>query len=127
MRKVGRLALRARAEFSSFDANNQNNQSSFLRFGLSLDALWPLLWTDRFALLLGPTVGMPIVRQHDSRYDGTYSFGLSYGGAASAMLRSYRSTWLVLSAEAGGEAFRLDGQLVQRASAGISLGGLIAF
>ena len=69
---------------------------------------------NRFALLLGPTVGMPIVRQHDTRYDGTYSYGLSYGGAASAMLRSYRSTWLVLSAEGGGEVFRVDGQRVAR-------------
>ena len=127
MRRVGRIALRARAEFSSFDANYQDSQSTFLRFGLSLDALWPLAWTDRFALLLGPTVGMPIVRQQDTRYDGTYSFGLNYGGAASAMLRSYRSTWLVLSAQGGEEVFRLDGQRVQRAFGAVSLGGLFAF
>jgi hypothetical protein len=127
MRRVGRLALRARAEFSSFDATSQDSQSSFLRFGLSLDALWPLFWTDRFALLLGPTVGMPIVRQHDTRYDGTYSVGLAYGGVASAMLRTYRSTWLVLSAQGGGEFFRLNDQRVQRLVGGVSLGGLLAF
>jgi hypothetical protein len=127
MRRVGRFALRARAEFSSFDATSPDYQSSFLRFGISLDALWPLLWTDRFALLLGPTVGMPITRQHDTRYDGTYSYGLTYGGAASAMLRSYRSTWLVLSAQGGGEVFRLNDQRVQRGTLGLSLGGLLAF
>ena len=127
MRRVGRLALRARAAFSPFDARSRDDQSSFLRFGISLDALWPLLWTDRFALLLGPTVGMPIVRQHDTRYDSTYSFGLTYGGTASAMLRTYRSTWLVLSAQGGGEVFRLNDQRVHRLVGGVSLGGLLAF
>jgi hypothetical protein len=43
------------------------------------------------------------------------------------MLRSYRSTWVVLSAQGGGEAFRLNSQLTQRATVGVSLGGLFAF
>jgi hypothetical protein len=43
------------------------------------------------------------------------------------MLRSYRSTWLVLSAQGGEEVFRLDSQRVQRAIGGVSLGGLFAF
>jgi hypothetical protein len=119
--------LRARGEFSSSDARYQDSQSSFLRAGLSLDALWPLYQADRFALLLGPTVGVPVVRQHDVWHDGTYSVGLDYGGCCSAMLRSYRSTWLVLSAQGGGEVFRLNSQLVQRATVGVSLGGLVAF
>jgi hypothetical protein len=42
-------------------------------------------------------------------------------------VRSYRSTWLVLSAQGGGEVFRLDNQRVQRATLGVSLGGLLAF
>jgi hypothetical protein len=127
MRQIGGLALRVRGEFSSSNARFQDYQSSFLRAGLSLDALWPLYRADRFALLLGPTVGVPIVRQHDVWHEGTYSVGLSYGGTASAMLRSYRSTWLVLSAQGGGEFFRLDNQRVQRATLGVSLGGLLAF
>ena len=44
-----------------------------------------------------------------------------------AMLRTYRSTWLVLSAQGGGEVFRLNNQPVQRATVGMSLGGLLAF
>ncbi len=127
MRQIGGLALRARGDFSSSNARFQDYQSSFLRAGLSLDALWPLFWSDRFALLLGPTVGVPIVRQHDVWHGSTYSVGLSYGGTASAMVRSYRSTWLVLSAQGGGEVFRLDNQRVQRATLGVSLGGLLAF
>ena len=127
MRQIGRLALRARAEFSSSEAKVQDVQSSFLRAGLSLDALWPLVWTDRLALLLGPTVGVPVVRQHDVWHDSTYSIGLTYGGTASAMLRSYGSTWLVLSAQGGGEVFRLNNQRVQRATVGVSLGGLLSF
>jgi hypothetical protein len=67
------------------------------------------------------------VRQHDVWHDSTYSVGLAYGGIASAMLRSYRSTWVVLSAQGGGEAFRLNSQLTQRATVGVSLGGLFAF
>jgi hypothetical protein len=43
------------------------------------------------------------------------------------MFRSYRSTWLVLSAQGGGEVFRLNSQLVQRLTGGVSLGGLVAF
>ena len=127
MRQIGRLALRARAEFSYSDAQIQDYRSSFLRAGLSLDALWPLYRAERFALLLGPTVGVPVVRQHDVWHDSTYSVGLAYGGIASAMLRSYRSTWVVLSAQGGGEVFRLNSQLTQRATVGVSLGGLFAF
>jgi hypothetical protein len=127
MRQVGGLALRVRAEFSSYNATFQDYQSSFLRTGISFDALWPLYRTDRFALLLGPTVGVPIVRQHDVWHDSTYSFGLTYGAIASGMLRTYRSTWLVLSAQGGGEVFRLNDQRVQRATVGMSLGGLLAF
>jgi hypothetical protein len=127
MRQIGGFALRVRGEFSSYDARFQYYQSSFLRGGLSLDALWPLYRADRFALLLGPTVGVPMVRQHDVWHDSTYSFGLTYGGTASAMVRSYRSTWLVLSAQGGGEVFRLNDQRVQRATVGVSLGGLLGF
>jgi len=35
--------------------------------------------------------------------------------------RSYRSTWLVLSAQAGGELFRLNDKRVQQATMGVSL------
>ena len=127
MRQIGGFALRVRGEFSSSDARLQDYQSSFLRAGLSLDALWPLYQTDRLALLLGPTVGVPVVRQHDVWHEGAYSVGLDYGAAASAMFRSYRSTWLVLSAQGGGEVFRLNSHVVQRATVGVSLGGLVAF
>jgi hypothetical protein len=127
MRQIGGLALRVRGEFSYSDARLQDYQSSFLRAGLSFDALWPLYQADRLALLLGPMVGVPLVRQHDVWHDSTYSVGLDYGAAASAMWRSYRSTWLVLSAQGGGELFRLNSQLVQRLTGGVSLGGLVAF
>ncbi len=126
-RQLGWLALRVRGEFSSSDARLQDYQSSFLRTGLSLDALWPVYQADRLALMLGPTVGVPVVRQHDVWHDGSYSVGFTYGGAASAMFRSYRSTWLVLSAQAGGELFRLNDKRVQQATMGVSLGGVVAF
>jgi hypothetical protein len=127
MRQIGGFALRVRGEFSSSDARVQDYQSSFLRTGLSLDALWSLYRADRLALMLGPTVGVPVVRQHDVWHDGSYSVGFTYGGAASAMFRSYRSTWIVLSAQAGGELFRLNNKRVQQATMGVSLGGAVAF
>jgi len=127
MRQIGGFALRVRGEFSSSDARVQDYQSSFLRTGLSLDALWSLYRADRLALMLGPTVGVPVVRQHDVWHDGSYSVGFTYGGAASAMFRSYRSTWIVLSAQAGGELFRLNDKRVQQATMGVSLGGVVAF
>jgi hypothetical protein len=127
MRQIGRLSLRVRGEFSSFDAQNLDYRSTFLRMGLSLDALWPIYRADRFTFLLGPTVGVPVVRQHDDDRASFYSYGLSYGGIASAMVRTYRNSWLVLSAQGGGEVFRLNDQRVQRAVVGLSLGGLIAF
>jgi hypothetical protein len=127
MRQIGGFALRVRGEVSSSDARVQDYQSSFLRAGLSLDALWSLYRADRLALMLGPTVGLPVVRQHDVWHDGSYSVGFTYGGAASAMFRSYRSTWIVLSAQAGGELFRLNDRRVQQATMGVSLGGVVAF
>ena len=127
MRQVGRLALRVRGELSSFHMPIQDYQSSFLRAGVSLDALWPLYRGDGIALLLGPTVGVPVVRQHDVEHESTYSIGLAYGGITSAMVRAYRSTWLVLSGQGGGEVFRLNNQLAQRAVLGLSLGGIVAF
>jgi len=127
MRQIGRFALRARVEFSSYTSTQNDYQSSFLRTGLSIDALLPLYRGDRFALLVGPSIGMPVVRQHDVLHDSTYSVGLAYGGVASAMLRTYRSSWLVLSAQGGGEVFRLNDQRVQHATVGVSLGGLFAF
>ena len=127
MRQIGGLALRLRGDFSSYNATFQDYQSSFLRAGLSLDVLWPLYRADSLALLVGPTAGVPMVRQHDVWHESTYSVGLTYGAIASGMLRAHRSTWLVLSAQGGGEFFRLNNQPTQRATVGVSLGGLLAF
>jgi hypothetical protein len=134
MRKLGWLALRARGEISSFSETTEGQNSSFLRTGLWVDALLSLRAGDRWAFLVGPSVGAPlvrqtgsVVRQQESSPHSSYSLGFSYGGTASAMLRTYRSTWLALSAQGGGEYFRLNDQRVQRGVLGLSLGGLIAF
>jgi len=127
MRQVGRIALRARLEYSYYNTTQNDYQSSFWRTGLSIDALLPLYRGERLALLVGPTVGMPIVHQHDVLHDSTYSYGFTYGGTASAMLHSYRSAWLVLSAQLGGEVFRLNDRREQQFTVGGSLGGMLAF
>jgi hypothetical protein len=134
MRQFGWLALRARGEISSFNETLQGQRSSFLRTGLWVDALLALRAGGRWAFLIGPSVGAPVVRQTGSVVEqqekspqSSYSLGLSYGGSVSAMFRTYGSTWLALTAQGGGEYFRLNDQRVQRGVAGLSLGGLVAF
>jgi hypothetical protein len=134
MRQFGWLALRARGEISSFNETIEGERSSFLRTGLWADALLSLRAGNRWAFLIGPSVGAPVIRQtgsvvrlQETSPRSSYSFGFSYGGTASAMVRTYHSTWLALAAQGGGEYFRLNDQRVQRGVLGLSLGGLIAF
>lgn len=134
MRQLGWFALRARGEISSFNETLAGERSSFLRTGLWLDTLLSLRAKDRWVFLVGPSVGAPLVRQtgsvvrlQETAPQNSYSLGLSYGGTATAMLRTYRSTWLALSAQGGGEYFRLNDERVHRGVLGLSLGGLIAF
>ena len=93
----------------------------------AIDLLFPLLESAHFSLLLGPTAGVPIVRQRDDRGVTGTSYGVSYGGTAGAGLRFSQHAGLLLSVTAGGETFRLNGAVASKPSAGMALAGLFTF
>ncbi|HET6284897.1 MAG TPA: caspase family protein [Polyangia bacterium] len=125
MRRGQLLAFRGSADVSSFSADTQGYRSSLLRVTPALDLLIPVVDVGRLALLLGPSVGMPIVRQSG---DGTSnSFGFRYGGVALVMVRLTQVTWVTAAFDGGGELFRLDGQRTNKPVAGASLGGAVGF
>lgn len=130
----GGFALRARADFSSFSADSTDGfRSSLLRIGPSLDGLFSLVSGGPISFELGPTVGVPWLRQRaeattaqttGSTFD---SWGVQYGGVATFTWSMTRSTAVVANFGAGGESFRLDGKLTQRPYAGLTLGAGFAF
>lgn len=126
-RDLGPFAVRGRVSVASFDAQQDIYRSSLLRASLDADLLLPVLAGRYFSLQLGPTLGVPMVRQKDMRGVVGNSFGFGYGGIVTAGTRVFRSTWLVLNLEAGGELFRLNGQAVHRGRGGALLGGVVAF
>jgi hypothetical protein len=123
----GPLALRARASFASFESQEPTFQSTLLRGVLSADVLFPLLHLSRFSLLLGPSVGMPVVRQRDTAGEVTSSYGFSYGGVATVNAHLYGRTGLSLNVEGGGEVFRFNGERVHRAVGSALLGAVVGF
>ncbi|MEA2698303.1 MAG: hypothetical protein QOI66_2574 [Myxococcales bacterium] len=119
------LSYRAKVDVSSVAADVQGYRTSILRVTPALQLLLPVLTGDRIALLLGPSLGMPILRQTG---DGaTSSFGFGYGGLALAMARLTDRAWLTAALEGGGELFRVDGRRTNKAVAGLSLGGAVGF
>lgn len=126
-RDFGPLALRGRASFSAFENAQDIYSSSLFRAGLAFDLLLPVVIANRFSIHLGPSVGMPVVRQRDMRGQVGNSFGFNYGGAATVIARVYGRTYVSLNLDGGGELFRLDGQVVHRAAASALLGGMVAF
>jgi hypothetical protein len=121
------FALRARVSAASFDSQRDVYRSSLVRAGASLDLLLPALMASRLTIELGPTLGMPMVRQRDMRGVVSTSFGFSYGGVAVVSARVYRRSYLSLSLDGGGEVYRLDGQRVHRATGSALLGALVVF
>ena len=120
-------ALRARASVSSFDSQQDAYHSSLLRASANLDVLLPLLLTPNWAIQVGPSLGVPMVRQQDMRELVSNSYGFAYGGAAVISARIYDRTYLSLNLDGGGEVFRLDGARVHRATGSALLGGVVAF
>jgi len=103
-RQLGWLALRVRGEFSSSDARLQDYQSSFLRAGLSLDALWPVYQQTGWRCCWGRPWVSPSCANTMS---GTKQFRRTrLRCCCLGHVALYRSTWLVLSAQGGGEVFR---------------------
>jgi hypothetical protein len=120
-------ALRVRASVASFDSQQDVYRSSLLRASANVDLLLPLLLTPSWVIQIGPSLGMPMVRQRDMRGLVSNSYGLAYGGAAVVSARLYRRTYLSLNLDGGGEVFRLDGERVHRMSGSALLGGVVAF
>jgi hypothetical protein len=126
-RDLGRLALRGRLGVASFDSQEDVYRSSMLRATASADLLFSLLTGPYFSIQLGPTVGLPVVRQRNMVGEVANSFGFAYGGVMSLGTRLYERTFLSLTVDVGGEVFRLDGQAVHRAAGSALLGGIVAF
>jgi hypothetical protein len=119
------FALRGRASVAAFDSQQDVYRSTLLRAGVNVDLLLPLWQTARFSVQLGPSLGMPIIRQKDMRGTVSSSFGFGYGAALVVNARVYGRTSLSLSLDGGGEIFRLDGQRVHRAAGGALLGAVL--
>ena len=126
-RDLGAFALRGRVGVASFDAQQDVYRSSLLRASLDVDLLLPVLASRYVVVALGPTVGVPMVRQKDMRGVVGNSFGFEYGGIVTLGAYVYGRTLLVLNLEGGGEIFRLNGQAVHRARGSALLGGVVAF
>jgi hypothetical protein len=126
-RDFGRLALRGRLGVASFDSQQDVYRSSLLRATLNADVLLPLLLRSRYAIQVGPTVGLPMVRQRNMVGEVASSFGFAYGGVLALSARVFDRTFLSLNLEGGGEVFRLDGQAVHRPAGSALLGGMVAF
>jgi hypothetical protein len=126
-RDFGQLALRGRLGLASFDSQQDVYRSSLLRATLNADVLLPLLLRSRYAIQVGPTVGLPMVRQRNMVGEVTSSFGFAYGGVLALSARLFDRTFLSLNLEGGGEVFRLDGQAVHRPAGSALLGGMVAF
>lgn len=121
------IALRGRASFTSFDSQQDVYHSSLLRAGANADLLVSLVRRPHWRIELGPSAGLPFVRQRDLRGETSNSFGFAYSGVAVLSLRLQARTYISLSLEGGGEMFKLDGQRVNRATGNALLGGLFAF
>ncbi len=121
-------ALRARAAGASFDTQQDLYHSSLLRAGANLDFLFSLVRKPAIRIELGPSVGMPFVRQRSGVDDRvSHSFGFAYSGVAVLSVRLQDRTYLSLNLEGGGEMFKLDGQRTNRAFGSAMLGGVVAF
>ena len=118
-------ALRARASAASFDSQQDVYRSSLLRAGANVDFLFSLVRSQQWRIELGPSAGLPFVRQRDS--NDRVSFGLAYSAVAVLSLKLQDRTYVSLNLEGGGEYFKLDGQRVNRATGSALLGGFVAF
>jgi hypothetical protein len=120
-------ALRGRASFSWFDSRQEGYQSSLLRISGDFDLLFPLFRAQGWSFQLGPSVGVPVLRQRDMRDVVSSSYGFAYGGVLVGSVRLYDRTYLSLNLGVGGEVFRLDGQAEHRTTASALVGGVFAF
>jgi hypothetical protein len=119
--------VRARGSVASFDSQQDLYRSSLLRAGATVDFLLPVLLANRWSIQIGPSLGLPMVRQRDMLGMVSTSYGFAYGGAAVLSAHIYGRTYLSLNLDGVGEVFRLAGQRVHRASGSALLGGVVAF
>jgi hypothetical protein len=126
-RDVGLAAVRVRASAASFDSQQDIYHSSVLRAAAAADVLLPIVVQPGWAIQIGPSVGVPMVRQREVTGSVSSSFGFAYGAAMVTSAHLYGHTYLSLDLQAGGEVFRLDGERVHRASGSALLGGVVAF
>jgi hypothetical protein len=120
-------ALRVRASATSFNSQQDVYRSSLLRAAANADFLFSLVRSPQWRIELGPSAGLPFVRQRDMFERVSQSFGFSYSAVAVLSLKLQARTYLSLNLEGGGELFKLDGQRVNRATGSALLGGFVSF
>jgi hypothetical protein len=129
------LSLRLRADLSSFAGRlgPQGHETSFLRIAPALDLLLPLWDGERASFLVGPSVGLPFVRQRleAAREDlpaSTTAWGAVYGGVLTAAIRVAPRTWFNLTGFAGAETFKLSpASAAEPARTATGLAGSLSF
>jgi hypothetical protein len=123
-----RVAVRARASVASFDTQQDMYRSSLLRAGANLDFLVSLVRRPQWRIELGPSAGMPYVRQRNEQtLQISQSFGFAYSAVAVLSVRLQEHTFLSLNLEGGGEMFKLDGLRGNKPLGSALLGGVVAF
>jgi hypothetical protein len=133
--RVGAVVLQARAELVSFDATRGAAASSHLRVVPSLEALFTAFTAGRFALLAGPSLGLAVVRQTGdfvpAGQTAALSYGLCYGGFATARLRLTETTSVTTTAFGGAEVFKVNqaagASTEHKPLVGLSVGAAYAF
>jgi len=126
-RDIAFLTLRGRVQAGQFEAENRGYTTTTSRMGGWLDFLLPLVEGEHVAVLIGPSIGMPIERERDPLNKVSMSYGFSYGAALAVALHLYGNTSLALNLDGGGETYRLDGNRTNRATASLLIGGLVSF
>ncbi|MDX2019824.1 MAG: caspase family protein [Deltaproteobacteria bacterium] len=131
---LGRLALEARVDLSSFTNTSINTpaaESEHLRAVPMMNALWNLWRARHVALRVGPSVGMSVERQtQDTR--ASQSFGFIYGGLIDAAIPLAPRFAIAVTGFGGGETYKYqndtgDADLKTVLRVGVSLGGRLAF
>ena len=123
----GRVAGRLRADLASFSANVAGFRSTLLRVAPVLDALYTVAAPGPLALSLGPSLGVPFVRQRGDDGSVHHSVAFHAGAALVGMLPVAGGAQITATLDGGIETYRLDGARTNRPVASLSVGGAFAF
>lgn len=134
---LGRLALEARVDVSSFTNTSADTQASseHMRAVPTVNALWNVWRARHLALRAGPSLGLAVERQTQTTDEGTranQSFGFTYGALVDAAIPVAPRFALAVTGFGGGESFKFspvtgDSFVDTKLRVGVSVGGRFAF